>query len=231
MNSRTINIKGLNKADVLIALFNWAQAKLPENYRLVLSKEEAENAIKNNKWSPDIFFDYLNGVHLKVAFGRERDFITIAEYDNYYGAGTAAKAVAGVRLGNLTPPAPDLPKLLGTLESSSFDNTHNLVRMFPDSAFKKIDLDNHRMVGFDFSQFTNGESLVAICHRYGKNTTIYECTSDNQVKNEIRGFDRVEWFTRSKIALELTAEKLPEDEVDEENSEDSSPRLRLKVYA
>lgn len=93
MDNRTIDISHLDKADVLVALYNASKQQgmgfLDTRGRFLLSKEEANELLK-----AETYFDYLNGRVMKVDLsGNELDPWL---YDCDNGQGAAERALENI---------------------------------------------------------------------------------------------------------------------------------------
>ena len=91
-----ISIEGLNKADVLAALYNSARPQsmgfLHYTPELMTTAKAAEILATGQT-----YFDYLGGRVMKVDLGS--DELREGLYDRDNGAGAAAKAIAGLTAG------------------------------------------------------------------------------------------------------------------------------------
>lgn len=90
----TINIVGINKAKLLVALFNNAfqqgMGVMHADGRAPLSLEDATELLKKTT-----YFDYLRGRVMKVDIGKDELFT--ATYNRDVGFGEAERIVAQVR--------------------------------------------------------------------------------------------------------------------------------------
>jgi len=98
-----VNIKGLNKAEVLIALFNNSKIQ-GLNAQMVamgimekpkdMTKEEAQSIL--DRMGKEKYFDYLNGKVMKVDLSSDDEFEEWL-YDRDNGKGSAEKAINSLR--------------------------------------------------------------------------------------------------------------------------------------
>lgn len=90
----SIDISGLDKAEVLAALFNASQQQgmgfLDSSGVKNMSVEEARNLVVDST-----YFDYLRGRVMKVNIGK--DFLDPWGYDRDNGQGAAKKALSSLR--------------------------------------------------------------------------------------------------------------------------------------
>jgi hypothetical protein len=88
-----INIEGLNKAEILAALWNKSKTQgisfLANNGSNYMTKEQAEEHLKE-----DTYFDYLNGRVMKVDLSGNE--FNPALYDRDNGQGSALKAIESI---------------------------------------------------------------------------------------------------------------------------------------
>lgn len=90
----TVSIAGLDKADVLSALYN---ASRPQGMGFLtydpkpMERNEATRLLEGNQ-----YFDYLNGRVMKVDLSSDMDF-SAGLYDRDNGEGAAERAVAALR--------------------------------------------------------------------------------------------------------------------------------------
>jgi hypothetical protein len=102
MEGNGIDIKGLDKAELLAALYNNSK---PLGLGFLqadpnpMTKEEAAQIIREE----GLGFDYLKGRVMKLNLGG--DTLNPWGYDRDNGAGSAAKTVEGVRTGVISQPA------------------------------------------------------------------------------------------------------------------------------
>jgi hypothetical protein len=97
-----MNIKGLNRADVLAALYN---ASHPQGMGMLhfdptpMTTEEAQALIDEQSKRPrgafEAYFDYLKGRVMKIGF--KGDEIDPRLYDRDLGDGAAERAIASLR--------------------------------------------------------------------------------------------------------------------------------------
>lgn len=91
METQPIDISNLDKAEVLVALYNNSQQQgmgfLDTRGRALLTKEQAAELLKHGT-----YFDYLQGRVMKVELGR--DTLNPRLYDRDNGTGAAARAIA-----------------------------------------------------------------------------------------------------------------------------------------
>ncbi len=92
----TIDLKGLDKAAVLAALYNASKAQgmgwihfTPETMTVSEAREILDEYLKNN-WT----FDYLKGRVMKVDLSK--DDLSFQLYDRDNGAGAAQRAIDGI---------------------------------------------------------------------------------------------------------------------------------------
>lgn len=91
-----ISIAGLNKAEVLAALYNAARPQgmgFMQYQAQPMHSREAEEIL-----SKQTSFDYLNGRVMKISF-KDGDELEERLYDRDNGAGTAARVIAELRAG------------------------------------------------------------------------------------------------------------------------------------
>lgn len=89
-----INIAGLDKAEVLAALYNASKQQgmgfLHAHGAQSMSVEQAREELAARKL--DLYFDYLHGRVMKIDLNGEQLYIRLYDRDN--GAGAAAQALA-----------------------------------------------------------------------------------------------------------------------------------------
>ena len=98
-----VNIKGLNKAEVLSTLFNNSKIQ-GFNYQMVarglmdypkpITKDEAQVIL--NGMNEEKYFDYLNGKVMKINLTSNDEFDEWG-YDRDNGDGTAQRAIDGLK--------------------------------------------------------------------------------------------------------------------------------------
>lgn len=90
-----VDIKGLDKANVLLALWNASRCHLP-NYdsRIPLTVEEADEEIKKRTHNGMCWFDQFNGIVIKVDIGG--DEFDERYFDEINGEGQAQMAIDSV---------------------------------------------------------------------------------------------------------------------------------------
>lgn len=88
-----INIKGLDKAEVLVSLYEGAkqQGYGLQHEKRKITVEEAREMLKANQ-----YFDYVNGAVMKVNLSSDEEFAEHL-YDRDNGAGAAQRAVDKVK--------------------------------------------------------------------------------------------------------------------------------------
>lgn len=98
-----VNIKGLNKAEVLCTLFNSSKiqgfnaemvARGLMKYPKPMTKDEAQSVL--NGMSEEKYFDYLNGKVMKINLTSDEEFDEWG-YDRDNGDNTAQKAINVLR--------------------------------------------------------------------------------------------------------------------------------------
>jgi hypothetical protein len=100
-----IDITGLDKAELLAALYNNAKPRglgFIHANASTMTKEKAKEYIaqkESNGWS--LNFDYLEGRALKIDITKDKIFIK--QYDNYNGDGLAKQTIEEVSKGNIVP--------------------------------------------------------------------------------------------------------------------------------
>ncbi len=89
-----IDITGLDKAEVLLALYN-ASDYLGRGYLGAVEKFDLEDARREYEASNNKYFDYLHGKAIKADLSGDEfdDF----KFDNYFGKGAAQRAIDGLR--------------------------------------------------------------------------------------------------------------------------------------
>jgi hypothetical protein len=88
-----IDITGLNKAEVLAALYNKASTPGFFSGKETMTLKKAEKILDSVELTRDgrVYFDYLNGRVLKVYL--DRDLLRTALYDRDNGTGAAYAAI------------------------------------------------------------------------------------------------------------------------------------------
>ena len=93
MDGLTVNIKGLDYAEVLAALFNASKQQgmgfMHVEGRQQMTKEDAQEILKQQD-----SFDYLRGRVMKITI---EDEMYVGGYDRDNGKGAAARAIYSVR--------------------------------------------------------------------------------------------------------------------------------------
>lgn len=89
-----IDIKGLNKVDLVLALHR-ASRPLGIGHIVAMGSPPLDHARVEGHLAQGTYFDYLDGRVMKVEVGG--DMLDPRMYDRDNGAGSAAKVVAGVR--------------------------------------------------------------------------------------------------------------------------------------
>lgn len=108
----TINISGLNKAEVLAALYNASQVQgmgfLQARPGHVMTKEEAQSLIDGETMETDysvsrgemgrdsLYFDYLYGKVMKIDLSKDTLGVSLYDRDNGHGAAYKALQDAGL---------------------------------------------------------------------------------------------------------------------------------------
>lgn len=117
----TISLKGLNKAEVLAALYN-ASRPLGMGFMHYdpkpMTKEEAADFLSHGT-----YFDYLKGRIMKIDLSR--DELDPRLYDRDNGPGAAEKAISAlVRSGDVNPTDIQETHRKGTVESAEETQSH-----------------------------------------------------------------------------------------------------------
>jgi hypothetical protein len=89
----SIDIEGVNKADILVALYNSSKVQgmgFLQATGVPMKKEEAE-LLLNDSDNPQMYFDYLHGKIMKVRL--DGDVLRTAMYDRDNGEGAAHEAI------------------------------------------------------------------------------------------------------------------------------------------
>ena len=98
MSENTIDISGLDKADVLVALFNNSRQQglglLDVSGAQPMTKEDAEKIIAKYE-DTQLYFDYVHGRVLKVDLTKDEFWPALYDRDN--GQGAAAAAINAIR--------------------------------------------------------------------------------------------------------------------------------------
>lgn len=94
MDSETINISGIDKAEVLACLYNNSKqiglGFLHKRGQFEITRDEAAELLSRQS-----YFDYLHGRIMKVDMSRE--MLDPRLYDRDNGAGAAAKAIGTIK--------------------------------------------------------------------------------------------------------------------------------------
>jgi hypothetical protein len=103
VETNEIDIKGIDKADLLAALYNSARQQgmgfLNSRGASSMTKDEAQKVLSDGGWLTNlpgrVYFDYLNGRVMKVDIGG--DTLEPWLYDRDNGQGAAARVIADLR--------------------------------------------------------------------------------------------------------------------------------------